>query len=132
MLSRFQVLSCHTGSCLLIPLNSTESVTKAMATINELNEAGQPCSPTSLAQLHGMADELSFKLLTQREDMLKQKTENSRRMVPKIYKCLSWGTIEDCLHFLMRRAVENASAAERIREGLGELKRELRRRILRF
>ena len=47
-------------------------------------------------------------------------------VVPKIYKCLSWGSIEDCLGFLMRRAVENASAAERIKEGVSVVKRELR------
>ena len=113
--------------------HNTESVNRAMATINELNEQGKPCSPVSFAQLHGMADELSCNLLLQRERMQKlDEKGQSSVVVPKIYKCLSWGSIEDCLGFLMRRAVENASAAERIKEGVSEVKRELRRRILRF
>ena len=80
-----------------------------------------------------MADELSCSLLSEREQMLQEDEAKKRTpMVPKIYKCLSWGSVEECLHFLMRRTVENASAAERIKEGMGEVKRELRRRILRF
>jgi hypothetical protein len=50
-------------------------------------------------------------------------------MIPKILKCLAWGDVTDCTHFLMRRTVENGSAAERIREGREEMKRELWRRV---
>lgn len=113
--------------------HNTESVNKAMATIEELNGQATPCSPVSFAQLHGMADELSCNLLSRRDSMLQSPdAEKATIVVPKIYKCLSWGSIEDCLGFLMRRAVENASAAERIKEGVSEVKRELRKRILRF
>lgn len=113
--------------------HNTESVNRAMTTINELNDQGKPCSPVSFAQLHGMADELSCKLLLQRERMQELHKEGQASVVmPKIYKCLSWGSVEDCLGFLMRRAVENSSAAERIKEGVSEVQRELRRRILRF
>ncbi len=113
--------------------HNTESVNNAMATINQLSDQGKPCSPVSFAQLHGMADELSCHLLSQRERMPQPRNnEPGSVVVPKIYKCLSWGSIEDCLGFLMRRAVENASAAERIKEGVSVVKRELRRRVLRF
>ena len=113
--------------------HNTESCHKAIATLKELNDEGKPCPTVGLAQLQGMADEVSCQLLSEREEILKQaQAEKTNVMVPNILKCLSWGDVADCTHFLMRRTVENSSAADRIKEGVGEIRRELRKRILRF
>jgi proline dehydrogenase len=112
--------------------HNTESVCKAGATINELNEQGKPCPPVGFAQLQGMADELSCGLLCEREEMLKTAHLEKGMMVPEIHKCLSWGPVDECMGFLLRRTVENAGAADRIKEGTGVIRKELRRRMLRF
>lgn len=65
-------------------------------------------------QLQGMADGVSCELLQLKDEAMsgssKLATEES---APKVYKCLSWGTLEDCLSYLLRRAVENQDAVGR-------------------
>jgi hypothetical protein len=73
------------------------------------------------AQLQGMADELSQSLVA--DPIRKQDTQS------KVVKCMAFGTVEECLNFLIRRAVENKEAAGRTRETRRAMGAELLRRV---
>jgi hypothetical protein len=76
-------------------------------------------------QLLGMADGVSCRLL----QMGRVETDGSGKVSPEVFKCLSWGTLGDCLSYLLRRAEENQDAVGRTREEYLQLRRELFRRI---
>lgn len=81
-------------------------------------------------QLLGMADEVSCGLLQNgREAQDDAKNSETKPVGPEVYKCLSWGTLEDCLSYLVRRAVENRDAVSRTKSEQMATKRELWRRI---
>ncbi|KAI8256889.1 putative pyrroline-5-carboxylate reductase protein [Colletotrichum sp. SAR 10_98] len=63
-----------------------------------------PTVPVGFAQLQGMSDEVSFALL-----QLKDGQDPS----PQVWKCSTWGTMGDCVAYLLRRAVENRDAVSR-------------------
>lgn len=48
---------------------------------------------------------------------------------PEVYKCFSWGTLGDCVSYLIRRAVENRDATARSKMEFLVLRREIRRRF---
>ncbi|KAK6198420.1 hypothetical protein LQW54_010314 [Pestalotiopsis sp. IQ-011] len=48
---------------------------------------------------------------------------------PEAYKCLSWGSLDDCLSYLIRPAVENRDAVSRTVTEYQALKREVWRRL---
>lgn len=90
-------------------------------------------------QLQGMADEISCQLLQSDQQTLQNSrtvageaaaTERMRleNWVPSVYKCLCWGSLIECTHFLVRRAVENQGALDRTRLAVVALRREIWRR----
>lgn len=79
-----------------------------------------PTVPVRFGQLHGMSDEVSFSLL-QRKDI--------SQAPPEVYKCSTWGSMSECLAYLLRRAVENSSALSRTEDEYIALKAEVRRRL---
>lgn len=81
--------------------------------------AGLPTVPVGFAQLHGMSDEVSFSLLQLKGD----------DGTPEVYKCSTWGTMGECLAYLLRRAIENRDAVIRTSDEYNALKAELGRRI---
>lgn len=81
--------------------------------------AGLPTVPVGFAQLHGMSDEVSFSLL-----QLKG-TDGT----PEVYKCSTWGTMGECLAYLLRRAIENRDAVMRTSDEYNALKAEFGRRV---
>lgn len=120
---------------LFIAGHNKESVRLATKLVADLVESGEKVGPVQYGQLQGMADEVSCELLQMKEsiqgdNLSDQEKDKCQRATPQPYKCLIWGSVSDCLHFLMRRAVENATAAERLQDGLVEMKKELRRRLL--
>lgn len=60
---------------------------------------------------------------------LQQNRMDSRDDVPGVFKYLAWGTAEECLHYLLRRAVENKGAAQRTKDMAMALRGELWRRL---
>ncbi|KAF1990552.1 FAD-linked oxidoreductase [Aulographum hederae CBS 113979] len=80
------------------------------------------------AQLKGMADEISCKLV---------QAANSPQAgekgvdVPKTFKCVCWGTTGQCLNYLLRRAAENKDAAGRTHETKQAMAAEMWRRMRR-
>lgn len=82
----------------------------------------------SYAQLQGMADEVSCELLQgARQQQQKQQFQDN----PNVYKLLTWGSVKECMGFLLRRAVENTEAVARTRQSREAMTAELKQRFLR-
>lgn len=86
-------------------------------------EEGLPLTPVRYGQLLGMADDVSFSLI-----QLKKGISGPRFASPEVYKYLSWGTLRDCISYLVRRAAENTDAVSRNKGELVALRREFFRR----
>lgn len=82
-----------------------------------------PTVNVEYAQLMGMADGVSLGLL-----QLKDKNN----MPPGVYKCLHWGSLRECLGYLVRRAMENQDAVARTDAEHRALKGEAKRRARQF
>ena len=50
---------------------------------------------------------------------------------PKMYKCLTWGTVGECMQYLVRRAVENQGGTDRMKDGMAAYWAEIKRRVFR-
>ncbi|KAE8154139.1 FAD-linked oxidoreductase-like protein [Aspergillus avenaceus] len=104
---------------LFLASHNKESVVAAHHLHQQRIEAKLPTVPVGFAQLHGMSDEVSFSLL-----QLKG-TDGA----PRVYKCSTWGTMGECLAYLLRRAIENRDAVSRTVDEHKALKGELWRRL---
>lgn len=82
-------------------------------------DAGLPTVPVGFGQLQGMSDEVSFGLL-----QLKGSGD-----APEVYKCSTWGSMGECLAYLMRRAIENRDAVSRTGDEFAALRAEFGRRL---
>lgn len=88
-------------------------------------KAGLPQIRIQYGQLLGMADEVSFTLLQMNEQGL----QNVGSPMNEVYKCLTWGTLGDCIFYLSRRANENKDAVSRTLAEYNSLKKEAFRRV---
>lgn len=116
---------------LFLATHNRESVRRAHALHRELRREGKQTVEVEYGQLLGMADEVSLELLQAggQKSLDKESGGGVIEEIPRVYKCLSWGTVGECVGYLMRRAVENRDAVGRTREGRVELGREVRRRV---
>ncbi|KAH0361171.1 FAD-linked oxidoreductase, partial [Aureobasidium melanogenum] len=97
----------------------------------------QVCGIT-FAQLMGMADEVSMELVNRieqakKKDSIRHLTEvDTDIMHPRlgVYKYTAWGSLRDCLLYILRRAEENKDAAARTQDTAFAILRELRSRVL--
>jgi len=114
---------------LMLAGHNAESVEAGYALQKRRVEAGQPTILLEFGQLQGMADEISCELLqlgrTVREG---NKHAQNSSLAPRAYKCLAWGSTQECLAFLLRRAVENRDAVARTKTWVAAFRRELWRR----
>ena len=112
--------------------HNPESISTAWELAGKLEQAGILKTAPGFGQLHGMGDHISCALL-QRAQTLAKKQENTdvRVSVPKIYKYSVWGTVQECMMYLGRRARENSDGTDRIKDGISVYSNELRRRLLR-
>ena len=116
------VLACH----------NLESVKKAMELRTQQSQRGEKGIHMVYGQLMGMADHVSCELI-QAGDMRKkavQSGKNEKIEIPKAYKYLVWGTVGECLKYLLRRAEENRDAVTRTKDSRAALGAELKRRML--
>ncbi|EPE04394.1 proline oxidase [Ophiostoma piceae UAMH 11346] len=86
----------------------------------ERTEKGLPIVPVRFAQLHGMSDVVSFTLLRETDSL---------GASPLVLKCSTWGSMGECLAYLLRRAIENRDAVSRTLDEYTALKAEVRRRV---
>lgn len=84
--------------------------------------------PTVYAQLYGMADEVSFEFVLEAKQ-IRAKGPQEVDLAPRLYKNVTWGTLGQCLRFLLRRAAENGEAAGRTDDTRNAAAFELRRRL---
>lgn len=117
---------------LFVAGHNPDSVAKAMDLIQVLYAEGKLKTMPDFGQLQGMGDVLGCKVLQQCEDLDKERElHGTKTVTPRIYKCLTWGSVQECLGYLFRRAVENSGGTDRMRDGLSANVRELRRRMVR-
>ncbi|KAF1951193.1 pyrroline-5-carboxylate reductase [Byssothecium circinans] len=86
---------------LLLASHNRESLLGAHRLHQQRLAANLPTVPVTYAQLHGMSDDVSFSLLQEK---------GADGEAPAVYKCSTWGTMGECLGYLLRRAVENRDA----------------------
>jgi hypothetical protein len=105
---------------LFLASHNRDSVLSAHKLHRQRVEAGLPTVPVAFGQLHGMSDEVSFSLLAEK---------GGNRMPPEVLKCTTWGSMGECVGYLLRRAVENRDAVLRTKDEFAALRREARRRF---
>lgn len=106
-----------------------DSVQKAMAIRKEQTEKGQAKIDMAYGQLMGMADEVSCELVMAAKARGVVPFEKTESAGPKAYKYLVWGSVGECLKYLIRRAEENRDAVVRAKGTRIALRKELGRRI---
>lgn len=82
-------------------------------------------------QLMGMADEVSSELVLLANTAAASKSPETHQDGVRTYKYLPWGSVGECLAYLVRRAEENRDAVGRARDGRVALGREVWRRVVR-
>lgn len=105
---------------LFLASHNRESVLAANKMHRQRTEAGLPTVPVAFGQLHGMSDEVSFSLLAEKGD---------NELPPEVFKCSTWGSMGQCVGYLLRRAVENRDAVLRTKDEFAALRAETRRRF---
>lgn len=93
----------------------------------------------TFSQLMGMADEVSMDLvnkigIAKKEKSIRHLTEaDSINVYPRlgVYKYTAWGSLRDCLLYILRRAEENKDAVARTQDTAFAVMRELQSRVLR-
>lgn len=117
---------------LFVAGHNPDSVAKAIDLMQVLHAEGRLKTLPDFGQLQGMGDVLGCKVLQQCEDLdTERRLHGTKTVTPKLYKCLTWGSVQECLGYLFRRAVENSGGTDRMRDGLAANVRELRRRMVR-
>ena len=106
-----------------------ESVQKAMAIRKEQTQKGDAKIDMAYGQLMGMADEVSCELVMAAKPGGAEPLKTTEREGPKAYKYVVWGSVGECLKYLIRRAEENRDAVVRARGTRIALREELGRRI---
>ncbi|KAK3064770.1 proline dehydrogenase, partial [Teratosphaeriaceae sp. CCFEE 6253] len=77
-----------------------------------------------------MADEVSCTLIAAAKAAKEAKArgEQTEGVAERVYKCTTWGSMSECLNYLLRRAAENKDAAGRTRETRQAMRVEIGRR----
>ncbi|KAI9049631.1 hypothetical protein LZ554_006656 [Drepanopeziza brunnea f. sp. 'monogermtubi'] len=116
---------------LVLASHNERSVERAYEIQTARVEAGEATIELDFAQLQGMADELSCRLLQLGElgGDGKREGDGDERLRPRAFKCLAWGSTRECLQFLCRRVKENGDAVERTGTWAKAYRRELWRRL---
>lgn len=116
----------------IIATHNRESVQKAHALRLRQAANGEPRVELSYAQLQGMADEVSCELVNGFQDRVARNDTAQGLEITNVYKLLTWGSIQECMGFLLRRAVENTEAVGRTKESYSAMAQELKRRFVTF
>ena len=113
----------------IVATHNRDSVRKAHALRLEQARRGEtPNVDLSYAQLQGMADEVSCELLQGFQDAEHAHAHPATMENPNVFKLLTWGSVKECMGFLLRRAVENTEAVGRTKQSQEAMFAELKRR----
>lgn len=115
---------------LMLASHNENSVKKGYNVWRSRKENGLSTIKLEIAQLQGMADEVSCGLVQLRQQLSNtEKGIPGNEWYPRAFKCLCWGATQECIQFLVRRVIENRGSLERTRLWMRGLKAELWRRI---
>ncbi|KAL0259439.1 proline dehydrogenase [Diplodia seriata] len=103
--------------------HNAASLRKIRAIRHQQAQAGQPIADVVYSQLMGMADELSLSLTTADQEFDLKEGDCD------VYKYVTWGTMQECILYLVRRAEENRDAVASARDSRGLFWREMKRRM---
>ena len=113
---------------LVLASHNQQSVTRCMHTRRQRAQEGKKNVRMAYGQLMGMADEVSGELVLaaqqQKDLVIKDASIGSNT-----YKYIVWGSVGECLKYLVRRAEENRDAVSRAQGSRMALTAELKRRI---
>ncbi|KAL8970735.1 MAG: hypothetical protein Q9197_003652 [Variospora fuerteventurae] len=115
---------------LVLASHNPDSVRKAMRIRQEQHRTGESGIRLAYAQLMGMADEVGCELIMSGKRARDNEEKSIITEKPQAYKYVVWGTVQECLKYLVRRAEENRDALARARQDRNALGRELCRRLL--
>ena len=130
---------------LILASHNIDTVRKALAickswraaSINRTSGGRRVVQSLGFAQLMGMADEVSMELAASLSDLGCSDESEVGKMgvsdvVPpvRIYKYTTWGSLRECVLYMVRRAEENRDAVARSRISRGAVAKELRRRVV--
>ena len=118
---------------LVLATHNHESVRKALSIQKEQADTGHPQIEMAYGQLLGMADEVGCELIM--TGAISKRSGISQTPATqdiKAYKYLPWGSVGECMKYLVRRAEENRDAVGRTKEDLLVLKSEIIRRLLKI
>lgn len=97
------------ASRVVIASHNANTVGLAQRLRQEQLDRGEPLTPLVYAQLQGMADEVSCSLLA----ATRLSGGDESKFKEQVVKCIAWGSMTECLNYLLRRAAENKDAASR-------------------
>ncbi|KAG8624284.1 hypothetical protein KVT40_007351 [Elsinoe batatas] len=107
--------------------HNQQSVDKATSLVEKLDRDGKLNIVPEFGQLQGMADDLGCRLLNWNENRV---SSNELRPHCKVYKYMTWGSTQECMEYLVRRAVENRGAADRMKDDMAAMYSELKTRMV--
>jgi proline dehydrogenase len=109
--------------------HNPHSVSAAWDLVQSLSNENRLKVMPDFGQLQGMGDVLGCEILQKCDDLRRSEMRGSHNaVVPKVYKCLTWGSIQECMQYLIRRVVENSGGVDRMRDGLSAYVNELKQR----
>jgi len=117
------------NAALFLATHNAASAAKAISTYQTRLLARKPTVMLEFGQLQGMADELGCELVHRYERAMKESAA-ADMSVPRVFKCMAWGSVTECMQYLHRRAIENKGAVERTQHMVTALRQELWRRIV--
>lgn len=107
---------------LVLAGHNHKSARDARDLAQKLEAAGLLRTKPEFAQLQGMADDM-------RSELLNTRRATRSEWTPLVYKHLTWGSLQDCMLYLGRRAQENQGATQALPSG-PDVFAELKRRLL--
>ncbi|KAF3484105.1 proline dehydrogenase [Arthroderma uncinatum] len=118
---------------LLVASHNRNSVKRAQDIRNHQSHTGQTQIGLAYGQIYGMADELSCELIHRGKICYEGEDVDTTMLVkPKVYKAVVWGSVRECMRYLVRRGQENKDAASRTSDTRRAMAKELRRRLFGF
>ena len=131
---------------LILASHNIDTVRKALAICKSWRAAsigsttaggGRVVQSLGFAQLMGMADEVSMELVASLRDLgcsgeAEVGTGVSDVPQVRVYKYTTWGSLRECVLYMIRRAEENRDAVGRSRISRRAVATELRRRVVRW
>lgn len=113
--------------------HNSYSVEQALKLGHKLAATGDLKVNPEFGQLQGMADDVGCEIIHFRETVCDNKPQGINELntfSPQVFKCLTWGSIQECIQYLVRRAIENSAAVDRMRATATASKQELYRRLI--